>query len=296
MSLFGSNTTTTNNAPWTGSQPYLKRVMTGAQRAFNQGQGFNAPSFSTVAGQSGATTKALAGINQMAKADEANNPLTTSFQTVNNILTGQGGVGAKYNDLYDQASNPYFEKALQNQVDLTGNDVQRQFSGLGRTGSGADTGVLTDQLGKLRTDAMSQNWNQNIANQRGILGDFTGAKEWAVGAAPGAYAQKYIPWQIQQGVGAQRDAYNQRTLDAKTNAFNINQQAPWNRLSAFSGLVGGGQLDRANTQTTTPPSNLLGGIAGGALGGASIGNQMLPGLGAGYGAIGGGLLGLLSGL
>ncbi len=288
MGLFGSNTTTTNNAPWTGSQPYLRKVMGGAQGAFNRGAGFNAPPFETVAGQSGATTKALAGINQMAKADEANNPLTTSFQTVNNILTGQGGVGAKYNELYDQASNPYFETALKNQVDLTGNDVQRQFSGMGRTGSGADTNVLANQLGKLRTDAMSQNWNQNIANQRGILSDFTGAKEWAVGAAPGAYAQKYIPWQIQQGVGAQRDAYNQRALDAKTQAFNTQQQAPWNRLSAFSGLVGGGQLNGASTQTTTQPSNPIGGALGGALGGGSMFG--VPG------AIGGGILGLLSGL
>ena len=113
--------------------------------------------------------------------------------------------------LYSQAGNPYFEQAVQQQADKTAADVQRQFGGLGRIGSAADTGALVDQIGNMRTQAMANNWNQNIANQRGILGDQSslygnlhrqsgqilsgqaGAQQGALAAAPGAYNQQFLP-------------------------------------------------------------------------------------------------------
>jgi hypothetical protein len=65
----------------------------------------------------------------------------------------------------DPASNPYFSKALQDQLDNTASSVQSQFSGMGRYGSGANTGELTRQLGQLSTQAMSDQFSREQANQ-----------------------------------------------------------------------------------------------------------------------------------
>ncbi len=323
MGLFGnSNTTTTQtNAPWTGAQPYIKTGMKTAADLLKSKAGFKAPNFQTWSPMSVQTKDALKGTSAIARKG---NPLAgQSMGAVSSILNGAEnnkynslynqagslgmGMDQKYNELYSQTDNPHFAQAVQNQADLIGNDVQRQFSGLGRTGSAADTGALVDQIGRMRTQALSDNWNQNIANSRGILGDqgqnrnaMIGNQQGilgqqvqgqlgAVAAAPGAYEQQYAPMQHLAQVGAAYDDLDARKRQAAVDKFNTNSMAPWNRLNAYNGAINGNaQGTGSTTQTVQPPSNWLGGALGGALGGGKLAG--VPG------AIGGGLLGLLSGL
>jgi len=287
MGLFGnSNTTTTQtNAPWTGAQPYIKKGMVTAADLLKSKAGFKAPNFQTWSPMSTQTQGALKGTTAIAAKGD---PLAgQSMRAISGILSGD--VNNKYNSLYASADNPHWAEAVQNQSDLIGNDVQRQFSGLGRTGSAADTGALVDQIGKYRTGALSEHWDQNIANQRGILGDQAQARLGAVAAAPGAYEQQYAPMQHLAQVGAAYDDLDARRRQAAVDKFNTNSMAPWNRLNAYNGAIGGNVNGTGQTTSTVqPPSNWLGGAIGGALGGGKLAG--VPG------AIGGGLLGLLSGL
>ena len=291
MGLFdSSNTTTTINAPWTGAQPYLKQVMGGAQGLYQGGSGYKAPNFPTWTPFSAQTRGALSGMwNQASQG----NPLSgQSMGALSGILSGN--TAQQYGQLYSSAGNPAWAQAVQNQSDLLANDVQRQFGSMGRLGSAADTGALTQQLGNFRTQALANEWQQNIANQRGILGDMTQAQLSAANAAPGAYQSQFLPYQYQAQVGQAYDNLAAQRLQSRINKFNTNQQAPWNRLQAYYGMVGGPAIGNASTQSVQYPSNPIGGALGGAMIGGSLGDNI--GIGSGLGALGGGLLGLLSGI
>ena len=105
--------------------------------------------------------------------------------------------------------------------------------------------------------ALANNWNQNIANQRGILGDTSSlygtyignqgnllnaqqaAQLDAVGAAPGAYQQQYLPAERMGQVGSAYEDLATRQLQSQLDKFNTNQQAGWNRLGAYNQNIGG---------------------------------------------------------
>lgn len=289
MGLLGSKdqVTKSTTVPWDAAQPYLKKIMGGAQTLFNTGQGFNAPGFQTWNPMSSQTKGALNGMMGASKRAGPNQLPGLSMGALSGILGG--ATNQKYNDLYANSDNAHFEAATDNQADKIYDQVQRGFSGLGRVGSAADTGALVDQIGGFREQALSNNWNQNIANQRGILGDQTQGQLGAVAAAPGAYDSQFAPYRIQAQVGSAYDDLNQRKLQSRLDNWNTKQQSGWNRLGALQGAVtGSGNGATSTTQTVKGASNPFGGALGGALGGASL-------LGP-WGALAGGALGLLSGL
>lgn len=303
-----TTTQETTNVPWSVAQPYIQYGMQAARNAANAQQGFGYPNFATYVPMSSQTTQALGNIWKTASAGD---PLAAQSQgAVGGILSGNianqyGNLQNQYGSLYDQASNPYFAQAVQNQSDQLANDVQRQFSGLGRYGSAADTGALTQQLGQFRTQALSNQWNQNVQNQLGILSGRTGAlgqqqqgQLAAVAAAPGAYQQSFLPAEYQSQVGSAYEDLAQRQLQSNINRFNAGQQQGWNILGAYNQAIGatGGNAPGFNTQSVIKPSNPFGAILGGALGGASLGGQYGGLYGAGVGALGGGVLGGLSSL
>ncbi len=289
-----TTTTQATNVPWAGAQPYIKKGMATAQNLLNSQSGFKAPTFDTWTPMSSQTQAGLGSIWDQA---QGGNPLAGQSEgALSGILSGAtndkynqlydkagalgNGMDAKYNQLYSQTDNPHFASALQNQADLIGNDVQRQFSGLGRTGSAADSGALVDQIGKVRTQALSDNWNQNIANQRGILGDqgqnrnamignqqgILGQQQQgqlgAVAAAPGAYDQRFLPGRAMGQVGSAYDDLATRQLQAKVDKFNTNQNASWNRLNAYNAAIGvSSQGTGQTTSTVTKPFDWLGAAA-----------------------------------
>jgi hypothetical protein len=261
-------TSTQTNQPWSGIQPFM---LTGANRAknlLNAGQGFKAPGFQTYVPFSQQTKQSL---NQIQNIANRGNPLAgQSMGAISGILSGD--INNKYNQLYEQSGNPYFEQAVQGQSDKIAADVQRQFGGLGRIGSAADTGALTQQIGDFRSQALANQWNQNIANQRGILGDQSAGQIAAVGAAPGAYQQQYLPAERLGQVGLAREDLAQRQLQSRLDKFNTNQQASWNRLGAYNQNIGatGGTSPGFGQQTVAAPTNWPGILSGVGLTAASL--------------------------
>ena len=176
---------TQENKPPAWAQPLFSTSATDAMNLYKSGAGGNTYTGSTVAPLSGTT---MSGVNQLANAGQAwdtsgtrplyqglgaaatMNPATNRLfnaandasQPTSAATNLQGYASGQY---LDPANNPYFSKALQNQLDNTASTVQSQFAGMGRYGSGADTGELTRQLGQLSTSAMADQFNREQQNQ-----------------------------------------------------------------------------------------------------------------------------------
>ncbi len=263
MGIFDSSSTSVNS-PWKDAQPYIRRGMATAGGLLKHRRGFNAPGFQTFVPMSRQTR---AGLNsQWAQARRPNPLAGQSEAAVGGILSGD--VNQRYKDLYANSDNAHFDQNVQNQSNHIADDVQRQFSGLGRVGSAADTGALVNQIGEYRTKAMSDNWNQNIANQRGILGDQVQGQLGAVAAAPGAYDQRFLPGRAMGQVGAAYDDFAKAKLQSRVDRFNTNQNSGWNRLGAYNAGISGNTQGTGQTTTSTP-FNWAGAAAGLGLGAAS---------------------------
>ncbi len=268
MGLFDSkSTTSTNNAPWKPAQPYIKQGMQTASGLLNQKAGFKAPNFQTYVPMSGQTT---AGLNAVWNQGQRANPLANqSYSAVQGILGGD--INNKYNDLYNNSDNAHFATAVQNQANQIADDQARYYSGSGRFGSDVSNAGMVDAIGKFREQALSDNWNQNIANQRGILGDQSQGQLAAVAAAPGAYDQRFARGRALGQVGQAYDDLAARKLQSRMDKFNTNQQSDWNRLNSYNAAISGNtQGTGTSTQTAQQPFNWLGTAAGAGLGLASL--------------------------
>ena len=310
--MLGDQTTTTtqNSEPWKAAQPYLKSALGSASNLFNSGQGFNPYPGSTVAGMSSQTQGALQGMQGIAgQGDPLGQSANQNAQGVLNsggmspwqsgalqgtygVATGQNQIntGGQYQGLLDQYNSNY-QGAVDREAGKLGDDIMRNFSNSGRTGSMSNVNEFADQVGAFRGSMANQNYNANIANQRGILGDMSGvqgqnisnmvgagstinnagnqAQQLAAqytGMVPQLYDQQYQPSRMLGQVGSAYDAQNQAQLTDVVNRQQQGQQAPWNRLGAYSGILNpiAGMGGSATGTQTTPanPLQTIGGIAG----------------------------------
>ncbi|MEM8628418.1 MAG: hypothetical protein AAGF32_10840, partial [Pseudomonadota bacterium] len=114
----------------------------------------------------------------------------------------------------DPAANPYLDQLIEDASANTAGRINGMFSGAGRYGSGAHTGVLADRLGQIETQTRYDDFNRKQGRIDGAnntllqlgqrAGDYaTAADQGGVSAARGL-----------AGVGAQRDAYDTATAQA----------------------------------------------------------------------------------
>lgn len=290
-----TQTSTTTNTPWSKAQPFLEDYMKQADSLLDSGKGYNAPGFSTTVPFSADTNQALAGIKSQALSG---NPLGIASQnTALGILDGSQGPNTEgdYRGLLARSGNDAFQGEVNRQATRLGDDINAAMSGLGRYGSGFHADTLANEIGDFRSKAMADNWNQNIANERGILGDITGLQQQgitnkfgALSAVPGVYEQMFAPYNKLGQVGSAQDDLATRQMQEQIDKFNAQDMAGWNRLGAANAFAGGyGGLGGSQVTSAQQPNNWL----GGALGGAMAGSQIMPGIGT---LLGGGL-GLLSG-
>lgn len=157
-------------------------------------------------------------------------------------------------------TNPLAMAAFKPVVDT----VQSQFAKSGRYGSGANQQALASALAPAALQA----------------------QQAAIGQAPGM--QNLDLQQLAQ-VGSAREQQAQAELEDSVNRFNFEQTRDAEKLNNYLALVGGGTVG----STTSRPvfRNPLGSGLGGAMGGAQL--AQLAGFNPMYGAIGGGLLGLM---
>ncbi len=277
--------------------PYFERkvrdVAGDAKGLYKKDKGFNAFDGKWWVDESGATDKALGKMAGIAKGGHKLGRKSMNF--VGDLMGGNYNPSARgFKALLGNTDNQAFEGVADTMAAELGDDITRQIGGGASFGSAAHTGTIADQVGDVRSKMMADNWHQNNAMQRGLLGDITGVKQMGVqnqmaglGAAPGAYDFQYAPWERLAGVGAAREGYDAAKLEGQMNKFNAKDMADLNRLGWYSSMIGGGGNYGTSTSSVSAPSNPWGGAAGGAMLGAQLGGPF----GALLGGAGGAFLG-----
>jgi hypothetical protein len=334
-----TQTVYTNSNPPAYVQPYLTEIAAGASDIYKN---TTVPQYyqnSTVTPFSSQTTEALGMAEQIARNNQLNpqaydyasnimqtggvNPLTSgAIGNMSNIANGTNQIttGANYQNLLNgiQNGNPYFQQALDTQANRTADNVNAQFSQAGRYGSGAHAGTLAREIGNSRNQAMSQQYNQDIASQmQGIQGLtstqganianqgntsqsianlYQNAQDYGLRTAlatPGLQMSQYNDAAQLANVGSQYEANSQAQLQDQINRWNSEQMSPWNRLNLYSNAVNGVSQGGTSTTLTQLPQQSFGQrIIGGASAGGALGS--MAGVGGGLlGAGIGGLMGLL---
>lgn len=311
---------TTKSGPWLPTQKHLKNALGAAENLFDKKKGFKAygsgqPGVNAWNDYSSQTKDALGTMESLAKKP---NPF---FGGASNFTSGLiGGDYAHdqsgFNNLFGDAKNlstgpsintegdfrslfnsvdPEFENVVGRAANDVGDSVSRQFAG-SSFGSAAHTGTLADQVGGVVSKMRSDNFNQNLANKTGILGNISGVQGQnfnntmagmglqrgilgdqanlsqqdiqnqmgGLAAAPGVYDMQFQPAERMAQVGAAQDAKNNEILQAKMDKHNINQMSAWDRLMSYYGIASGtGQQGNRVTTNTSQPSNPLSSIIGG---------------------------------
>jgi len=203
---------------------------------------------------------------------------------INRLATGQT---ASATNLGDMASgklvghNPYFEDALQGQLDQTANSTMSQFSGAGRYGSAANTTALASSLGNIRSTALSNQYNQDVHNQLSANQQIDAANQGQLNNLSNLYQGQSNAERNALLGGQILDQNNQAKLDADWDKWNEQDNRGWRRLGLLQGAAAGSS-GNYGTNTTTQresgnPLQTIGGIGatilGGPIGGA-IGTRM----------------------
>lgn len=286
-----SSKQTTENKPPKWAAPLFQQSAQEATALYNSGVGGNTYTGSTVADLSDTT---MGGVNQLATAgantntaqtrplleglgaasvgpsySEQNLPGSTNtsqtrplFENISAASTSPAYAEQNLADMasgsYLQNGNPYFNDALRGQLDDTASQVQSQFSGAGRYGSGANTGVLTNQLGNIRSNALFNQFNQDTQNMLAANSQMDAARNAgldrslsATGAMAGLDQNQF---QNQLSASSQMDAARNAGLDRGVNITNAmgaqDQQQFQNALTGAGATLQAGNIldDQAQKQ------------------------------------------------
>ncbi len=264
---------TQESKPPAWAQPLFEQSAKEAGNLYASGSGGNTYTGSTVSPLSDTT---LSGANQLATAGANTNTAGTRplFEGLGAAATGPSYAEQNLSGLASGQDNPYFEQALSGQLGKTASQVQSQFSGAGRYGSGANVGALTNELGNIRSSALSNQWNQNIQNQLAATGQMDSAKQAGIGQ--GLQATNAMSNQDQQqfqnaltGAGATLqaggllDTQAQKQLTDQVNQWYAQDNQDWNRLGLLQSAAAGaaGQYGTQSGQSSTSnPMGALGAV------------------------------------
>jgi hypothetical protein len=271
------SSSTTESKPPAWATPLFKQSAAEATNLYNSGVGGNTYTGSTVAPLSDTT---MGGVNQLATAGANTNTAQTRP-----LLEGLGAasVGPSYaeQNLGDMASgsylqngNPYFNDALKGQLDQTANQVQSQFSGAGRYGSGANTGVLTNSLGNIRSSALSDQFNRDTQNMLTANSQMDSSRN--AGLDRGLNITNAMGAQDQQqfqnaltGAGATLQAGNildsqsQKDLSDQVANWYAQDNQDWTRLGLLQSAAAGSAGNYGTQVATSRQPVGIGGIMGG---------------------------------
>lgn len=239
-----SSTQKTENKPPSWSVPLFSKSASEAQKIYDSGKGGNVYQGDTVAGLGGTTQGGIQGVRDTVSG------LPGSTSAANNLSAMASGENLN--------GNPYFNDMLSNQLDKTAAKIQSQFSGSGRFGSGANTSVLGNELGGIATNAMYNQYNQDVQNMMGANSQIDSANS-------NLFQNKLAGNQAVVGAGQLEDANKQAQLTADFTKWQSEDMEPWTRLGLLQSAAAGSAGNYGtNTQTQTQPFNGL--QAAGALG------------------------------
>jgi hypothetical protein len=239
------STQTSENKPPEWATPLFKQSAAEAQKIYDSGAGGNVYQGQTVAGL-GSTTQG--GINGI-KGAVSGLPGSTSAQ--NNLSDYASG---KY--LAD--GNPYYKERLNNEINDSNSLIQSQFSGSGRYGSGANTGVLAKNTNNMLLQGLENDYNRQQANQFAATSQIDAANS-------NLFQNQLAGNQAQIGAGQLQDQNKQAKLTADFTKWQSQDMKPWTRLGLLQSAAAGSAGNYGtNTQTQSQPFNGL--QAAGALG------------------------------
>lgn len=231
----GSNDSTqiakTDSAPWAAQQPYLQDIFGRAQQTYFGGQ----PNYYPNATYVPASQQTEQGLNQIQSLAQQGGSLTpaatnTALRTINgDFLTRQ---------------NPEFQGMVQNAFNAARPAIDSAYASAGRGISGARDAALADSW----SNAVTNLAGQNYANERQL-------QQQMVGQAPTLDQARFNDAQALMGVGSTREGYANQALQDQINRWDFQQNQPWNNLSKYAALVGGGQYGGQTTQTIPTQSN-----------------------------------------
>ncbi len=256
-----SNKQTTENAPPSWALPNDKQAAGDALNLYNSGQGGNVYQGQRVTDLSGQT---MGGINGMTNAANMYNS-----PAINRLATGQTSSATNLADMASGkmvGNNPYFNDALQGQLDDTANQTMSQFSGAGRYGSAANTNAMATSLGNVRSNALSNQYNQDVHNQIAANQQIDAANQGQLNSLNNLY-QGYSNAEKNAMLGGQViDKNNQDKLNADWDKWSETDNQGWNRINMLEGATAGA-AGNYGTQTTTSrqkgnPFATAGGIGG----------------------------------
>lgn len=167
------------------------------------------------------------------------------------------GTTALDKNLMQGSGNPYEQQMFQQEMQAVQPQLASQFAGSGRDIVGSMP-LAQQQLGNMGAQFFGNQYQNDVNN--------------AMNAG-----------QQQLGIGNQIQGQSQALIDASKNAYNYNQNLPYQNLQRFEGAIAGlmpGTGQQSNPYFTNPSANLLGGALAGQQLYNGIGNKPSQGGGA----------------
>ena len=188
--------------------------------------------------------------------------------------------------------NPFRNAALAYQMDDTRDRVQGQFAGAGRLGSGANTEVLSRELGRLGVESAERNYDQERGYQMNAANTLADLGQSFAGMSPMLDEASLFGSEQLLRAGQIRDQMGDAERLAPLNALDYRR----NSIMPIAGLGGTTNANSNSTQTSKTSQPLASQIGGGLMTGLGL-LSGVPGLGMGSGMLGclGGMSSLFTG-
>lgn len=286
MAKGGSSGGSTTTSPWGPQKDYLKNIFQQAQDLYN------APGPDLYSGSWTAPYTPTETAAQRAALDYAGSfAPSIANQTANtfNYVTGTA---------IDPTTNPYLAKtadaAVQPLYDKLTTETLPSI-GAGSFGShlyGSNRQGIAEGLAARGTAEAAGQVTSNIYNQAYQSAQDNATR--ALALAPTVQSTGLTGPETAAGVGAAQRAYDQALLDQAVQAYQYNQNLPYEKLAAYQSLIAGGYGGTSTTDTSGASTSPWMSALGGALSGAATGS-LIPGAGP-WGPAGGAALGGLIGL
>jgi len=283
----GNQTTTSRTEPYAPAEPYLQDILGEASNIYRSNVGRSFFPGSTVVPYSNQTQEALnlqqaASLEQMAPSAMLNQAGNTYGAFAANPISSYAG-------LTPQAD--YLSSVREGITSDVMGSVQSEFGGAGRTGASP---MAQQAAARGITQGYAPIASQLASNERGReqsgLESAYGRSLQAAGQLPNM--QNALDMRRQQGiqglggVGSAYEQLAQRQLQDQIQRFQFGQQAPYNALNQYAGLITPIASGLPNMTQTGPgqQSGGVGGAFGGAVAGSALGTPGIIG-----GALAGGL-------
>lgn len=264
-----TSTQSTENKPPAWAAPLFSKSASEAMKIYNSGAGGNVYGGQTVADLGKTTQGGIQGVQNAASNWNMPNygNMLSSAQQPTSAASNLSGMASGNNLM----SNPYFESALQGQLDSTAAQVQSQFSGAGRYGSGANVGVLTNSLGNIRANALSDQYNRDTQNMLAANSQIDNSNAQSIASQLGignqAFQNQLAGSQAQIGAGQVQDQNSQAKLQADYQKWLAQDMQPWTRLGLLQSAAAGSAGNYGTQKSVMTQSQPFNGLqAAGTLG------------------------------